>query len=48
LFFVISGPQSGTFIDDRKHIRRISAINDGSSSGIIVDESITLPVGEKL
>jgi hypothetical protein len=50
-FFVILGPQSIAYFDNGKRQRRISAINDGSSSGIVVDENeytITLPAGEKL
>jgi hypothetical protein len=51
LFFVISRPQSGTFINDEKRQHQINAINDGSSSEIVVhdnEHTITLPVGEKL
>ncbi len=52
LFFVISGPQSVTFIDDRKRQRQRSvAINDGSTSGTVVDEdehTITFPSEENL
>jgi hypothetical protein len=50
-FFIILGPASITTIDDGKRQHQINTINDGSSSGIVIDEdehSRTFPSGGKL